>query len=197
MPDFQVVFVYENTRDAVGYTHTWYTEAADKAAAHTATIDWWPKVRNLLMDYTFLRQKRISEVGKPRDSKFFPVPGAGDNNGSFASATIPSVGYAECLLIRRDSFVGGEFAHLFLHDVPQAIFDRRQYPGAVMPVGWTTAFADLQTLVTTGAYMLKVKDTTVSRGFSLVDCETFDPIGETTRKVGRPFDRIHGKRRIA
>jgi len=192
MAKFKCTFVMQDTLWDTGFTHTWWVDEEDSSVALTTVYPYWQKLRALISDTIFLTDLRASNVDPPRDSEH-RGPSTGEEHGTIDHTTTPILTYSEALLVRRDQATGNVFGHSFLHGVPIAEFTGRKY---TPPAGtWLTAFQALVTLVTNTQFLLRK----VGAGGAITYpiCGRYIGMRLTKHAVGRPFDLLRGRRRIA
>lgn len=199
MSTFRVDWIMEDVKNGVGWSERWYVTAPDNDTAADLVSGYWTKRRAITCDNVFLRFERVCNADPPRDSQFEAIPATPLNHGTIDSTTSPPMGYDMALLVRRDSATGTIFGHTFLHGLPTSIITtNREFDLSLGPVGFSAAFAALATEVTGGGYQIRKKTAAGPPPvYTPLTCATYIPLRITTHRVGRPFDQLRGKRRIA
>ena len=195
MATWHVTFFFTDTLENTGWTENWwYTSTL--ASGVTADAITYAQARMLLaMNTSFLNQIRVSNVDPPRDSLYIDLSAVTGLQGNYDHTTVPAAGLGDALLIRRDVLTQNLFGHMFLRSVPAGIFTGRTYPGSPLPTGWGTNFAAFRALFTpTSNWLLRQ---VVGGVVTYPGCRVFIPIRRTTRRIGRPFDSLRGRRAIA
>jgi hypothetical protein len=193
MPFFKGVYTFENSDADVGWTHSWWTSAADWPTAGAQLAGHGQKYMAMCTANIHWRSLRISNVDHQRDSFYFNIAGTPPNDGQIAWPLHPDIGYDEALLARRDnSVIESLFGHLFLHGLPKEITLGRVFVPAGL-AGWAAAYAAWQTEIEGGNYLIRKKNAVGPPSYVL--CDTISIIRVTTHRVGRPFDPLRGRRR--
>jgi len=179
----------------VGWTETWILNAVDYPSAYATFGSFAPLRVALMMDTSFITTVRISNVNAIRDSFVRSIPAA-IGQGTISHATVPPAGLDDALIWRKDDGVTYTyFNKLFMHSVPAGIFNGRIYPATTPPAGWTAAVIAFQTFILAGANGFLVRKG--GPPVTYVPIGSFDPLRRTTRKLGRPFGLLVGRRAIA
>jgi hypothetical protein len=191
MPSYKATWFFVDSTNVTGWTENFYVNAASNDAAAVAVSNYQSVRVALLSDLGKLTNLRISATGKPRDSKFYTL--GSQQTGLIAHATRPIAGVWDTLLIRLDNAAGTMFGHMFLRLVPGDIFTGRTYtPGVPPPANWQNQMTAFATELTTGTYLRKVKVGGVA-GYAPIS--QMIGMARTERKLGRPFDSLHGRRK--
>jgi len=193
MATFKVTWFFQDTVDGTGWTENWWCNSTTADAAYASVSNYASVRPRLMLDTSIITQVRVSSIDTPRDSLITSLVGA---VGAIAHATYPSAGVWDALLCRRDVAGYNLLGHVFFHQVPAAIFNGRVYnpAGTVSPV-WATSLTSYVTEVTNGTYLLRKK--TAPGVYSFVPCTQFIGLRRTERRLGRPFDALHGRRATA
>ena len=193
MPNFKCTWFFQDTTYNVGFTETWWADAADHDSAEALVHNYVAKRMDLAQDTTFFVNLRIAKTDTPRDSKYYPP--ASSTPGTINSGSFPVAGVWDCLLIRRDVATYNRFGHIFMHLVPRGIFTGRLYTGilATTPT-WLVRYAAWNNEVTGGSYQLRFKSGST---FAYAACVTALQRYRTERRLGRPSDPLRGRRAIA
>lgn len=195
MPNWHVTFFYTDTLENVGWTENWWYSGTLSTSVTADAITYAQARMLLAMDTSFLNQIRVCNVDPPRDSLYLDLTGVTGLQGNYNHTTVPPAGLGDALLIRRDVATRNLFGHIFLRSTPAAIFNGRTYPSAALPTGWATNFAAFVALFTpTSNWLLRQL---VAGVVTYPSVRVFIPIRRTTRRVGRPFDSLRGRRAIA
>lgn len=194
MPNFRCTWYFTSSEYQVGWTETWWTTATDAPTADTAVQHYRTTRAALLSDAASIVALRISSVDHARDSYYstysFPVV------GGIAEATYPIAGVWDALLLRRDTLSYNVLGHMFMHFVPAGIFTGRVYtPTVVSGIGWAAKIAAFNTeIIALSAYLLRKNTAGV---ITYPSCQYLQPLRRTERRLGRPFDALHGRRLVA
>jgi hypothetical protein len=193
MATYKITFVFGSSVNAVGWTENWWVNAADANAAVNSVTNYLTVRKALMLDTAAITNIRASNIDKNRDGILASVGGA---TGIIPSATQPPAGIWDCLLCRRDDATHTAIGHMFLHLVPSVIFNGRVYvPNPAGYAAWAAAMTAFQTEVKNGTYLVRKR--TAPNTYSYVPCGFFDGTRRTSRKLGRPFDALHGRRQVA
>jgi hypothetical protein len=194
MPTFRCTWFFTSDKYQVGWTENWWTTATDAPTASGLVSNYKVVRAALLSDAAKIITVRIASVDHPRDSFFAPTgyPVA----GGIAEATYPLAGVWDALLCRRDLAFYNLLGHIFLHFVPAGIFVGRVYtPGSGTPSSWPSAFTAFGNEITVGGPYLLRKST--GGVITYPQCTYFNGQRRTERRLGRPFDALHGRRLVA
>lgn len=194
MATYKITYFFGSSKYNIGWTENWWTSATDAASALATTSSYYTPRKNVLGDDFAIDAHRASNVDSPRDSLYvtatsFPIL------GTVALATYPLAGVWDCLLVRRDIGTNNLIGHMFMHGVPAGIFVGRTLANPPTPSGWTGLFNAFGTEVTGGNYLLRKK--TAPTTYTYSQCTTLLQVRRTERRLGRPFDPLHGRRSVA
>jgi hypothetical protein len=190
MPTYKTTWFFDDPTYNIGWTESWWCNGTNASSAQATVALYGSKRLACLMDTSRLVNTRCSMVGKPRDATYFAPSSA--IHGSIPSAGNPLAGVWDCLLCHRDIDASTVLGHFFMHMVPASIFQGRLFLFAsALPAAWLTAYLAFQTEITSGAYYLRTKS---AGNVVYVSCTRFGGDRRTTRKLGRPFDALHGRR---
>jgi hypothetical protein len=192
MPNFRVTGFYQDSTDLVGWSETWFLNAADAPTAANSYASVQTLANPLRFTTTSITAIRSSNVDAPRDS-FYPTLGSG-TAGTIVRATHPPAGVWDSLLFRWDAATNNFFNKKFLHEVPADIFSGRVYVGNAGY--WNTPFAAYLAAIVSPSNGIQVRK-------KLAGVYTYTPVTAVTalrrveRRLGRPFDALRGRRAIA
>jgi len=194
MAIFKATWFFTSSKYQVGWTENWWTSAVDAPTAAGQVANYKNVRKALLSDAAQITQVRLASVDHPRDSYFdtigVPV------TGTLAEATYPIAGVWDALLIRRDVNAYNFLGHLFLHFIPAGIMVGRVYtPASGTPASWPSAFTSYgNEIAAAGAYLLRKNTAGV---ITYPPCTFLIGLRRTERRLGRPFDALHGRRSVA
>lgn len=192
MPDYRGTWFFTDTVDNTGWTETWILSGSDPAAAY-ATAAGYEAARALLaFDSVKITACRICNIDPPRDHVI--ITAGFPYTGSLARATVKYAGISDCLLIGLENSADNAFWHMFLRSMPAEQFTGRIYNAGATPTGWHTALLAYLTILKNGAFNRQRFDGT-SRVVNVI--ENAYPLRWTSRKLGRPFDTLRGRRAVA
>jgi hypothetical protein len=182
---------YRDEVNATGWTNKWWTTAATLDEAVTS---WQPVISaraSLMCTTCGITQIRASWIDHPRDSFWYTPP---NGRGTIPTTANPPLGPWEALLVRRDTSNHDVLGFLFMHGVPQTIFAGRNYdPTASYGPTWEGDMTNwLAALIAAAALIRKGP-----KPGTFVGLANLTSRYKTRHAVGRPFDPLRGRRRIA
>lgn len=190
MPEFKATLFFQNPTNSTGWTENWYLNSGSYLSAEASVVAYIAARVACLLDTTSITAVRIANVDPPRDSQLFTL--VAGNQGTIVSATYPSAGVWDCLLVSLQNASFNLFGHLFMHDVPAGIFVGRTYvPNSVPAIGWVAKKTALDAAIVAAAFQRKKKGPTY-------EVITSSPgLRRTEHRLGRPFDTLRGRRSVA
>lgn len=194
MPFFRVTWVFKDQTYDVGWSETLLVQATDANDADTQSSGYHTKRLALTYAHVLAQFKRVCNIDHPRDSRIFPFPTS--TTGILNEATNPMAGLFDVLVCRRDVAAGTFLGRMFMRMVPMGIFIGRIYSesGSMIPPNWNADILSFSTEVASGKYYLNKKS---GASYAPVAITNFLPEYRGERKLGRPFDRLRGRRAVA
>jgi hypothetical protein len=182
----------------LGWSETYFVGADGYASAGATMLALVPLRAALMMNTAIIEEIRVCNVNPPRDSFIYEVDPA-TGTGTYDAATKPSAGTFDALLIRLDDSVNMNcFNKRFLHFVPAEIFSGRNYLGASAPAPWPVNILAYSAYLIAGANQFLVRKTDPETHVtSYIALSIFVAKRRVERHLGRPFDTLVGRRRIA
>ncbi len=188
MATYKVTMFFQDNTNSTGWTESYYVNQSTAAGALTAAGTVATARLGLLMATSSINAIRASNVDSTRDSLYastgFPAAGA------VVAATYPQAGVWDALLVTWQNVADQMFGHTFLHAVPAIIFTGRAYNASGYAT-WNTDFLAWVAAVIAQGFLKKIKGPTYSA------IATGLPTRRTVRRLGRPFDALHGRRSVA
>jgi hypothetical protein len=194
MAMFQVTCFMENVLTAVGWTEPWYISAGDYAAAKAAMEAVIPNRMGCATANTFLRALRVSDVTLRGDA-LIAVYGDG-HPGTIDPTAHADAGPFDAVLVRKDTDPPIHHGFMYMRGWPEDVFVGRQIKanGFVM-VGAGPSFFNSILAGTFHFRHLPVGQPVANATYPAITELT--AIRRVSRRVGRPFDQLRGRRRIA
>jgi hypothetical protein len=196
MPTYQCVGFYSKPTAIVGGATVVYYSAPDRLSAmglFTGLIDKLRDLQSPTWQWDFARVSDVSILGDA-----YVVSFLGTKPGTFVPTVPPlrEAGLADCLLLRKVDPVNAKHGFIFLHGHPQNEFAGRSY---------TPDAAAIAALLALGTYLTANPPMWAHRTnpgvtppvYTYIGFNDVTPIKLVTHKIGRPFDDIRGRRRVA
>lgn len=187
MPTFQGTLFFQDLASSYGFTESYYMAAADIAAARTKLQDLVPIRLEVLTDLHNMVAARVSDVDILNDSLLitgFPLP------GQIVATTLSQCEPWTALLTRNESsslYRGRTFFHGLLEDTFTS--GRLYDPGNANNAAWQILFDWIRDNCSLKHVLAAV---------AVYDAFTnILPLRQVNRKVGRPFNLLHGRRPTA
>lgn len=196
MPNYRCTAFFQDPTYQVGWSETYFLGSSDHLTCATTFATYIPTRVALMMDTSFIVAIRICDVSSARDSLMTPVP-ASAGQGTYNHSSVPFAGVDSCLLVRLEEGIDfSAFNKKFLHSVPANIFNGRIYLSTSAPSPWPANFSTYQ------AWLLNSANNVLVRK-KISGVYNYTAIGQvsgerwSSRKLGRPFGTLVGKRAIA
>lgn len=184
MPQYQQTLFFEDVDRSYGWSESYFRESPDPQLARTAMDSLIGFRLDVLVDLCQISAARVSDVDITNDSLLsvgLPLP------GNVASTILTAADPWSCLNLRieaSDLYRGRKFIHGILENT---FSDNRAWnPANPNAAQWLAFFTELE-----DNYNLRINSPGPFSYISITKCV---PLKETTRKVGRPFGLLVGRR---
>jgi hypothetical protein len=178
-----------------GWSETYYSTMPDIASAGTAFDTLCQARMGVALDSVAMMGRRICNMDSQRDGYMGgPVPNFAV--GQLPGSTFHSTGLGDALLMRMDTPAYIAFNHKFLHFPPQEVFVGRQYNQTNAPPPWIPNWTAWVSAVTSGQWSV-IRQTGHGQTPILQPCANASALRLVTRRLGRPFGLLRGRRTVA